>query len=118
MADSAPTGTTLRDFTAELQQRQEARHEPTLDSVTLSSIHSAKGLEWHSVYLVGLSEGLLPVSFATSPEDVNEERRVFYVAVTRASSRLTMSWASSFGSHGSPRTRSRFLSELDTRSRR
>ena len=118
MADAAPANTTLREFTAELQQRQEARHEPTLDSVTLSSIHSAKGLEWHSVYLVGLSEGLLPVSFATSPEDINEERRVFYVAVTRASSRLTMSWASSFGSHASPRTRSRFLSDLDTGTRR
>ncbi len=118
LADTAAPGTTLRDFTAELQQRQESRHEPTLDAVTLSSIHGAKGLEWKSVYLVGLSEGLLPVSFAATPDQVNEERRVFYVAVTRASSHLTMSWASSFGSHGSARTRSRFLAELDTGSRR
>ncbi|NBX24035.1 MAG: ATP-dependent helicase, partial [Microbacteriaceae bacterium] len=94
------------------------RHEPTMDAVTLSSIHAAKGLEWPSVYLVGLAEGLLPVSFATSAEQVSEERRVFYVAVTRAGTRLTMSWASSFGSHGAARARSRFLSEIDTGMRR
>jgi len=114
LADSASAGTSLRAFTSELQKRQEARHEPTLDAVTLSSIHGAKGLEWHSVYLIGLAEGLLPVSFATSVEELNEERRVFYVGVTRAGARLTMSWASSFGSHGGSRSRSRFLSEIDT----
>ena len=115
---SKRSGTTLREFASELQQRQETRHEPTMDAVTLSSIHAAKGLEWPSVYLVGLAEGLLPVSFATSAEQVSEERRVFYVAVTRAGTRLTMSWASSFGSHGAARARSRFLSEIDTGMRR
>jgi len=118
LADTAGPGTTLREFASELQQRQETRHEPTMDAVTLSSIHAAKGLEWPSVYLVGLAEGLLPVSFATSAEQVSEERRVFYVAVTRAGTRLTMSWASSFGSHGAARARSRFLSEIDTGMRR
>ena len=112
LADNAPSGTTLRDFSTELLERQAARHEPTLEAVTLSSIHAAKGLEWESVYLIGASEGLIPISLASTESAINEERRVMYVGVTRAREMLTISWAAESGFHGTPRVRSRFLSGL------
>ena len=111
LADQAPPGTSLRDFSTELMSRQESRHEPTLEAVTLSTIHSAKGLEWASVYVVGLAEGLLPIWYATGEDAMNEERRVLYVAVTRAAQRLTLSWAPGSGSHAATRLESRFLAE-------
>ena len=61
--------------------------------VTLASLHAAKGLEWDAVFLVGLSEGLLPISLADTPEAVDEERRLLYVGVTRARERLFLSWS-------------------------
>ena len=117
LADQAPEGTSLRDFSSELLARQEARHEPTMDAVTLSTIHSAKGLEWASVYVVGLAEGSLPIWYATSEEAINEERRVLYVAVTRAENRLSLSWAAGSGSHAATRVQSRFLAETGIGSR-
>lgn len=118
LADQAPPETTLRDFSTELMRRQESKHEPTLEAVTLSTIHSAKGLEWKTVYIVGLSEGLLPISLATTPEGINEERRVLYVGVTRAAQKLSLSWASGSGSHASTRSASRFLAEAGIGTRR
>jgi len=57
-------------------------------------LHAAKGLEWDVVAVVGLSEGLVPISFAAdSPDQVEEERRLLYVGVTRARERLLLSWA-------------------------
>ncbi len=67
-----------------------------MQGVTLSSLHAAKGLEWDAVYLVGgLTDGSLPISQAIkgSWEDVEEERRLFYVGVTRAREHLHLSWA-------------------------
>jgi DNA helicase II / ATP-dependent DNA helicase PcrA len=62
--------------------------------LTLSTIHSAKGLEWHTVYLMGVQEGVLPSCRSSQdPEDVEEEHRLFYVAVTRAKARLVLTMA-------------------------
>ena len=60
------------------------QHAPTVDGVTLASLHSAKGLEWDAVFLVGLVEGMLPTTYAKTPEAVEEERRLLYVGITRA----------------------------------
>lgn len=104
---------TLRAFVDELEERRLSQHMPTLSGVTLATLHSAKGLEWDAVFLVGLSEGLLPVSFAVSEEAIQEERRLFYVGVTRARNQLFFSWSTARapGSRG-VRTPSRFLTGL------
>lgn len=115
LADQAPTGTTLVDFVADLLERQAAQHEPTVSAVVLSTLHSAKGLEWDSVYIVGLSEGLIPVNHARGIAAIDEERRLLYVGITRARSRLALSW-SRVGLRGQPREPSRFLAELRTSS--
>jgi DNA helicase II / ATP-dependent DNA helicase PcrA len=83
----------LTDFVRELEERASLQHAPTVDGVTLASLHSAKGLEWDTVFLVGLIEGLMPISYAETPDQVEEERRLFYVGVTRAQTRLYLSWA-------------------------
>ena len=112
MAEDAPGGTTLRQFVDDLFERQVGQHEPTRAAVTLATMHSAKGMEWDSVYIAGLSEGLLPISYARTPEAVEEERRLLYVGVTRARKRLRLSWAVA-PNHGSgQRQASRFLAEL------
>src|SRR5690606_30224889 len=64
MAESAPSGTTLRQFVDELYERAASQHEPALEAVTLASLHSVKGQEWDVVYLIGLSEGLVPITYA------------------------------------------------------
>lgn len=89
----------LRDFLRELEERKEQNNPPNLPGITLATLHSAKGLEWERVYLIGLSKAYLP--WPTSP--VDEERRLFYVGITRAKSHLTMSYG------GSP---SPFLAEI------
>jgi DNA helicase-2/ATP-dependent DNA helicase PcrA len=63
------------------------------DGVVLSTFHKAKGLEWSSVFVIGLSEGLVPLGSARSEEALAEERRLLYVAMTRAEERLHLSWA-------------------------
>ncbi|HTT86940.1 MAG TPA: 3'-5' exonuclease, partial [Acidimicrobiales bacterium] len=63
------------------------------DAVELSTFHRAKGLEWAGVALVGLEDGLVPISYATSDAAQAEERRLLYVAVTRAEEELWCSWA-------------------------
>jgi len=67
--------------------------DPDADSVELSTFHRAKGLEWPAVALIGLEDGLVPISYATSPAAQAEERRLLYVAVTRAEEHLWCSWA-------------------------
>ena len=90
----------MRTFLRELEDRAEQNNPPTLPGVTLSTLHSAKGLEWNHLYLIGLSDGLLPMS---NNIDLNEERRLFYVGVTRAKQSIQITYA------GKP---SEFLSQL------
>jgi len=85
------------------------------DHVTLMSVHAAKGLEFPSVFIVGMEENLFPSFMSSdSPEDVAEERRLFYVAITRAEQFLTLSYAGSRYQYGSMRYNdpSRFLGEI------
>ncbi|MCS6712455.1 ATP-dependent DNA helicase UvrD2 [Brachybacterium sp. EF45031] len=89
----ARPGATLTDLVRELEERAEAQSAPTVDGVTLASVHAAKGLEWPVVFVIGASEGLMPISMAQTPAEVEEERRLFYVALTRAKDVLTVSWA-------------------------
>lgn len=100
---------TMASFVASLNARVAAADEPTADAVTLATVHSAKGLEWDAVAVVGLSEGLLPLSYAVTPDAVAEERRVLYVAVTRARRYLHLSWAQRRAAGGALRTRSSLL---------
>jgi DNA helicase II / ATP-dependent DNA helicase PcrA len=82
----------------------------------LGTFHAAKGLEWDSVHLVGLSEGMLPIVHARGLPAIDEERRLLYVGLTRARRRLTLSWARR-GGRGQERQPSRFLEELRSGSR-
>lgn len=115
LVDQAPPGTTFRQFTDELLERQAGQHEPTVSAVTLATLHSAKGLEWDVVYLLGLSEGLVPISYAKTFDQVDEERRLMYVGITRARSKLFMSWSERSARSPQPRERSRFLTEIGIR---
>jgi DNA helicase-2/ATP-dependent DNA helicase PcrA len=115
MAEAAPADTTVRRFSDDLYERSAGQHEPTLAAVTLATLHSAKGLEWDSVYIVGVSEGLIPISYAQTPAAVDEERRLLYVGVTRARRRLQLSWAEGAPRRSASRRPSRFLEELHSR---
>jgi DNA helicase-2/ATP-dependent DNA helicase PcrA len=84
----------LADFVSELQRRAEAQHAPVSDGVTLTTLHAAKGLEWGRVYLAGMHEGMMPIVYAETPEQIAEERRLLYVGMTRARDQLHVSWAS------------------------
>jgi DNA helicase-2/ATP-dependent DNA helicase PcrA len=83
---------------------------PGSDAVTLSTFHRAKGLEWPVVYLIGLEEGLVPLG-----PDVDEERRLLYVALTRARREVHCSWAArrSFGARPVPRQPSPWLAAIE-----
>lgn len=109
MVDEMPEGSSIGEFAAELEERKRSQHEPLKASVTLSTIHAAKGLEWSSVFVIGLTEGYLPIVYANKPEEIAEEKRLFYVAITRAKRNLVLSWAKS---DGRTREQSRFLSVL------
>ena len=100
---------TLASFTTELAERAAAQHVPTVEGVTLASLHAAKGLEWDAVFLVGLVDGTMPISYAVTPEALAEERRLLYVGVTRARRQLTLSWAKAREAGRRPRKPSRFL---------
>ena len=99
----------LRAVSAELDARAEAQHVPVAQGVTVSTLHSAKGLEWEAVALLGVQEGSLPFVLATRPEQVEEERRLLYVGVTRARTALRISWSRTRNGGGSTRKPSRFL---------
>ena len=89
--------------------------EAGADALQLMTVHSAKGLEFHAVFITGLEEGLFPhENSLTEPDGLEEERRLMYVAITRARRRLYLSFAQSRMLHGQTcyGIRSRFLSEL------
>jgi DNA helicase-2/ATP-dependent DNA helicase PcrA len=112
LAAAEPTADLTR-FVAELDARVADAQVPVLDCVTLASLHSAKGLEWDAVFIVGLVEGMMPISYAVGDTAIAEERRLLYVGTTRARRHLELSWAlaRSPGGRGS-RTPSRFLADL------
>lgn len=85
-----------------------------MEGVTLASLHSAKGLEWDAVFLCGLNEGLMPITFAQTSDEIDEERRLLYVGITRARKYLWFTWSDSriAGGRGK-RRRSRFLDDID-----
>ncbi|MEI6590640.1 MAG: ATP-dependent helicase [Actinomycetes bacterium] len=114
IADELGETATLVELARELDERARSQHEPTRAAVTLATIHSAKGLEWPNVFIVGLTEGYLPISFAKSEAQIAEERRLLYVAVTRAEKQLNLSWAKHDPARELTRQRSRFLSLLDS----
>ncbi|MFF0637682.1 ATP-dependent DNA helicase UvrD2 [Nocardia sp. NPDC004151] len=107
----------LSGLLRELAARAEARHPPTVQGVTLASLHAAKGLEWDAVFLVGLADGTLPIQHVLGPDAtvsdeaaLEEERRLLYVGVTRAREHLQLSWALARSAGGRKvRRRSRFL---------
>ncbi|MGG8951187.1 ATP-dependent DNA helicase UvrD2 [Streptomyces lividans] len=110
---AARAGATLSDLVVELDERAGAQHAPTVQGVTLASLHSAKGLEWDVVFLVGVAEGMMPITYAKTDEQIEEERRLLYVGVTRARERLHLSWALARSPGGRPNRRpSRFLKGL------
>ena len=104
-SDDGFTPKTLRGFLREVEDRVTQNNPPTMPVVTLATLHAAKGLEWERVFLMGASEGILPLetgSTGTSDAVVAEERRLFYVGMTRAKVDLHISY------RGTP---SRFLRE-------
>ena len=86
------------------------------DGVELATFHAAKGLEWPVVFLVGIERGLVPIGHAKTPDAEAEERRLLYVAVTRAESELHCSWARerTFGARVLKRAPSPWLDEVST----
>ena len=112
MLAEMPGDPTLAQFSAELDERKRSQHEPIKAAVTLSTIHAAKGLEWSQVFIVGATEGYLPIGYATTPAEVAEEKRLFYVAVTRAKKKLSISWSKRDNNSGRDREPSRFLAVL------
>ena len=100
----------LPDLVRELDERAAAQHAPTVQGVTLASLHAAKGLEWDAVFLIGCSDGYLPITMAEGREAVEEERRLLYVGLTRARRELRLSWAAARNAGGrATRRPSRFL---------
>jgi DNA helicase-2/ATP-dependent DNA helicase PcrA len=83
----------LNGFVDDLDRRATEQHAPVAEGVTLATFHAAKGLEWDAVFLVGVQDGTLPFTYATSPAAIEEERRLLYVGMTRARSDLVISWA-------------------------
>ncbi len=97
----------LAEYLRELDERERSGHEPTRDAVTLATVHGTKGLEWNSVFLVGANRGLFPINYAVKDKDIAEEKRLFYVAITRAKDSLHISYFSE---------PSEFIALIDSRS--
>lgn len=114
---STNEGATLSNFLQEVSLMTDADEEKGRNSVTLMTLHASKGLEFPVVFITGLEEGLFPLSMASQErKDLEEERRLFYVGVTRAEEHLYLSHARSRFRYGEQQSsvRSRFLDELDT----
>jgi DNA helicase-2/ATP-dependent DNA helicase PcrA len=86
-ADAGFSPKTLRSYLREIEDRVQQNNPPTMPVVTLATLHAAKGLEWERVFLIGASEGILPLETGVtgqSDAEIDEERRLFYVGMTRA----------------------------------
>lgn len=113
IAEELGPNATIQDFANELEERQRSQHEPVRESVTLSTIHAAKGLEFQSVFIIGATEGYLPISYAKTDLEVVEEQRLFYVAITRAKDSLQLSWPKSDSETGRENNLTRFAQYFD-----
>ena len=101
-----------------LQNAQASVYDQRADAVALMTMHGAKGLEFRAVFLAGLEEGIIPCTFGRHASDLEEERRLFYVALTRARELVCLSMAAKRALHGRALTgqASRFVGELPARS--
>ncbi|MDR2387111.1 MAG: UvrD-helicase domain-containing protein [Deltaproteobacteria bacterium] len=102
----------LEDFLAQAALFTDLDHDHPEKTVKLMTIHAAKGLEFEVVFLIGLAEGSLPSSRADTPEELTEERRLCYVAMTRARSLLFLSNSSGRSHEGTFQHTSRFVYEM------
>ncbi|KAJ1684435.1 hypothetical protein LUZ63_020190 [Rhynchospora breviuscula] len=103
----------LTAFVAELDRRAMEQHAPVAEGVTLATLHTAKGLEWDAVFCCGMQEGTLPITYAEGPAEVEEERRLLYVGLTRARRHLAVSWSLARNPGGQARRKpSRFIVPL------
>ena len=84
----------LRGYLREVEDRVSQNNPPTMPVITLATLHAAKGLEWERVFLIGASEGILPLTNSSTLTDamLAEERRLFYVGMTRAKADLHISY--------------------------
>ena len=114
MVDNAGGYETLEEFLADAALMSSADESSAKNSVTLMTLHASKGLEFPVVFLVGLEEGLFPSSRAEEEGNIEEERRLAYVGMTRAMKDLFLTWAQSRFSFGGRNYTmpSRFLTEL------
>lgn len=116
MTETLEEGATLSEFlnSMMLDQTRASKADKKKDGVNLLTFHSAKGLEFTACFLVGLEEKILPHEKALAEGGLEEERRLFYVALTRAKKYLTLSMAQNRTSYGKPRPTnpSRFLFEI------
>jgi DNA helicase-2/ATP-dependent DNA helicase PcrA len=112
-AYAATPDASLGGFVDELDRRAAEQHAPVADGVTLATLHAAKGLEWDAVFVCSAQEGSLPITFAETPAEIEEERRLLYVGLTRARLHLSVSWSAARNPGGRRvRKPSRFLDGL------
>ena len=112
LARSADPSTTVMEFSTMLTTRKSAGDSPSVGAITISTVHSAKGREWPVVFMMGLAEGLFPISYATTDAALEEERRLFYVGITRAREKLVLSMGERSKETSPLRELSRFVSGL------
>jgi DNA helicase-2/ATP-dependent DNA helicase PcrA len=94
-SDNGFTPKNLRTYLREVEDRVQQNNPPTMPVTTLATLHAAKGLEWERVFLMGVSDGVLPLENNSTSGDqasIDEERRLFYVGITRAKSDLRLSY--------------------------
>ncbi len=103
----------LQDFLDRVALIQNIDRDDERDAVTMMTIHSAKGMEFPVVFIYGMSEGNIPSRRSSNPDDIEEERRLAYVAVTRARFRLYMTDAEGFNHDNTARLVSRFVYEME-----
>jgi len=108
-------GGSLTDFLQRMMLIADSRTESSEKQVRLMTVHAAKGLEFNHVYMSGMEDGSFPHKNAIAEQRLEEERRLLYVAITRARHRLTLSCSAHRrrGGHGDAMTPSRFLKEID-----
>jgi DNA helicase II / ATP-dependent DNA helicase PcrA len=87
----------LDEYLRELDEWERSGHEPEREAITLATIHGTKGLEWETVFLVGVNKNIFPIGYAKTDAEKAEERRLFYVALTRAQSALSISYSEDKG---------------------